>query len=134
MTMQRSARFQTGTPSVTRSVIRSPPCTVLAQPARRPMPRLTGQRSTGGRGGNGTGVRTHPREAKKSRGHINPQPGERRHQGEIPPKGGSVKGPAAQFTGDVWLDPIAQGAEPSRLRVNLVHFTPGARTAWHSHP
>ena len=53
---------------------------------------------------------------------------------EIQPRKPTVKGPAAQFTGDVWLDAIAQGAEPSRLRVNLVRFAPGARTAWHSHP
>jgi quercetin dioxygenase-like cupin family protein len=37
------------------------------------------------------------------------------------------------FTGDVYIDPIALGREPSRVRVNLVRFTPGARTAWHSH-
>jgi quercetin dioxygenase-like cupin family protein len=24
--------------------------------------------------------------------------------------------------------------EPSRLQANSVHFTPGARTAWHTHP
>src|SRR5215216_7096200 len=59
---------------------------------------------------------------------------ERSHAMEIQPKPASIKGPAEQFTGDVWLDPIAQGAEPSRLRVNLVRFAPGARTAWHSHP
>ena len=38
----------------------------------------------------------------------------------------SNKGPAEWFTGDVWIDAIARG-------VNAVHFTPGARTAWHSH-
>ncbi len=26
-----------------------------------------------------------------------------------------------------------RGDEPSRLRMNAVHFAPGARTAWHSH-
>ena len=53
---------------------------------------------------------------------------------EIRSKPASVKGPAEQFTGDVWFDAIAQGAAPSRLRVNIVRFAPGARTAWHSHP
>jgi quercetin dioxygenase-like cupin family protein len=53
---------------------------------------------------------------------------------EIQAKPASVKGPPAQFTGDVWIDAVAQGAEPSRLRVNLVRFAPGARTAWHAHP
>lgn len=43
------------------------------------------------------------------------------------------KGPAEMFTGDVWIDNIVQGEEPSRIRVNAVHFVPGARTAWHSH-
>jgi len=52
---------------------------------------------------------------------------------EIKPKQPSTKGPAAMFTGEVWFDSIAQGAEPSRLRANLVRFAPGARTAWHSH-
>lgn len=52
---------------------------------------------------------------------------------ELEPKKPSVKGPADWFTGDVWMDPIAEGQEPSRIRVSAVHFTPGARTAWHSH-
>ena len=37
------------------------------------------------------------------------------------------------FTGDVWFDVIAAGQPPSRLRVNLVRFAPGAHTAWHRH-
>jgi quercetin dioxygenase-like cupin family protein len=45
----------------------------------------------------------------------------------------TAKGPAEMFTGDVWLDPVAHGDEPSRVRVNAVRFSPGARTAWHSH-
>lgn len=52
---------------------------------------------------------------------------------EILSKRPSVKGPAHMFTGDVWFDVIAQGQEPSRIRVNAVHFAPSARTAWHSH-
>jgi quercetin dioxygenase-like cupin family protein len=43
-------------------------------------------------------------------------------------------GPADWFSGEVWLDEIAAGESPSRLRAASVHFTPGARTAWHSHP
>jgi quercetin dioxygenase-like cupin family protein len=42
--------------------------------------------------------------------------------------------PAERFTGTVWLDPIAVAALPSRLRISRVHFSPGARTAWHQHP
>ena len=52
---------------------------------------------------------------------------------EIRPKQPTAKGPAERFTGDVWLDVIARGEEPSRVRVSAVHFSPGARTAWHSH-
>jgi quercetin dioxygenase-like cupin family protein len=52
---------------------------------------------------------------------------------EVRPKPPSSKGPAETFTGDVWIDAIARGEEPSRVRVNTVRFTPGARTAWHSH-
>ena len=46
----------------------------------------------------------------------------------------TVKGPADWFTGDVYIDTIAAGSEPSRLNAASVHFTPGARTAWHTHP
>jgi quercetin dioxygenase-like cupin family protein len=52
---------------------------------------------------------------------------------EIRHKQPSLKGPAEWFTGDVWLDQIARGDEPSRIRVMAVHFAPAARTAWHSH-
>jgi quercetin dioxygenase-like cupin family protein len=52
---------------------------------------------------------------------------------DVQPTQPSAKGPAEWFTGDVWIDAIARGAEPCRIRVSAVHFTPGARTAWHSH-
>ncbi|HKT06146.1 MAG TPA: cupin domain-containing protein [Rugosimonospora sp.] len=51
----------------------------------------------------------------------------------IQPKPPTAKGPAERFTGDVYIDAIVQGEEPSRVRVNAVRFTPSARTAWHSH-
>jgi quercetin dioxygenase-like cupin family protein len=37
------------------------------------------------------------------------------------------------FTGLVQIDEITDRDIPSRLRVNVVRFSPGARTAWHSH-
>ncbi len=40
------------------------------------------------------------------------------------------KGTPDLFTGDVWIDQIT---DLERFRVNVVRFTPGARTAWHSH-
>ncbi len=52
---------------------------------------------------------------------------------QVQPPQSSVKGPADYFSGDVWIDTIARGDEPSRIRVSAVRFAPGARTAWHSH-
>jgi quercetin dioxygenase-like cupin family protein len=52
---------------------------------------------------------------------------------EIQPKQPTVKAPAETFTGDAWFDVIAKGEEPSRMRVNVVRFAPGARNAWHCH-
>ena len=43
-------------------------------------------------------------------------------------------GPGDWFTGTVYIDPIAVPAGSSRLSASSVHFTPGARTAWHTHP
>jgi len=43
------------------------------------------------------------------------------------------KGPAEWFTGEVWIDPIIQGEPTAKLSIGAVHFSPGARTAWHSH-
>jgi quercetin dioxygenase-like cupin family protein len=52
---------------------------------------------------------------------------------EILKKAPTGKGPAEWFTGDVWFDVILRGEQPSRMRVNSVHFAPCARTAWHRH-
>jgi quercetin dioxygenase-like cupin family protein len=57
----------------------------------------------------------------------------RRATMEIQPKRPSVRGGADTFTGDVWLDVIVRGDEPSRVRVSVVRFAPGARNAWHAH-
>jgi quercetin dioxygenase-like cupin family protein len=46
----------------------------------------------------------------------------------------TTKGPTEWFTGDVYLDTVAAPGEGTRLRAVSVHFTPGARTAWHTHP
>ena len=45
----------------------------------------------------------------------------------------TVKAPAESFSGDAWYDVIVLGEEPSRVRVTVVRFAPGARTAWHAH-
>ena len=41
------------------------------------------------------------------------------------------RGPEEWFTGTVYIDPIATGPH---VKLLSVHFTPGARTAWHTHP
>ncbi|WP_022908938.1 (R)-mandelonitrile lyase [Aestuariimicrobium kwangyangense] len=46
----------------------------------------------------------------------------------------TVKGPDDWFTGDVYIDTVADAPAPSRLSAKLVHFTPSARTHWHRHP
>jgi quercetin dioxygenase-like cupin family protein len=43
-------------------------------------------------------------------------------------------GPGDWFTGTVHTDVVATHSERSRLSASSVHFTPGARTAWHTHP
>jgi quercetin dioxygenase-like cupin family protein len=43
-------------------------------------------------------------------------------------------GPSEWFTGTVYIDGVASPSEGSRLGASSVHFTPGARTAWHTHP
>ena len=44
------------------------------------------------------------------------------------------KGPADWFTGDVYIDAVAAPEATSTFAAANVHFTPGARTAWHTHP
>jgi quercetin dioxygenase-like cupin family protein len=46
----------------------------------------------------------------------------------------TAPGPSDWFTGTVYIDTVATPAGPSRLAAASVHFTPGARTAWHTHP
>jgi quercetin dioxygenase-like cupin family protein len=43
-------------------------------------------------------------------------------------------GPSEWFTGSVYIDSVAVPSGPSRVHASSVHFTPGARTAWHTHP
>jgi quercetin dioxygenase-like cupin family protein len=46
----------------------------------------------------------------------------------------TAAGPTDWFTGAVYLDTVATPSGASRLTASSVHFTPGARTAWHTHP
>ena len=46
----------------------------------------------------------------------------------------TAPGPTEWFTGAVYIDAVARPSGGSRLSASSVHFTPGARTAWHTHP
>ena len=46
----------------------------------------------------------------------------------------SRRGPAAYFTGTVWLDEVVATPAPPAIKVVRVSFEPAARTAWHTHP
>ncbi|MEL7133731.1 MAG: cupin domain-containing protein [Pseudomonadota bacterium] len=46
----------------------------------------------------------------------------------------SIRANPDYFIGDVWQDPIISAPAPARLNALIVHFAPGARTAWHTHP
>jgi len=46
----------------------------------------------------------------------------------------TTPGPSDWFTGAVYIDAVAMPSEPFRMQAASVHFTPGARTAWHTHP
>ena len=46
----------------------------------------------------------------------------------------TTPGPEDWFTGAVFIDAVAAPSGGARLSVSSVHFTPGARTAWHTHP
>lgn len=47
----------------------------------------------------------------------------------------SAKGPQEWFTGDVIIDPLfSQKEDITKAAAAQVTFSPGARTAWHTHP
>jgi quercetin dioxygenase-like cupin family protein len=46
----------------------------------------------------------------------------------------TAAGPDEWFTGTVHIDTVAAPEGSSRVSALSVHFTPGARTAWHTHP
>jgi quercetin dioxygenase-like cupin family protein len=46
----------------------------------------------------------------------------------------TTPGPGNWFTGAVWIDTVAEPSGASRVAAANVHFTPGAHTAWHTHP
>jgi quercetin dioxygenase-like cupin family protein len=46
----------------------------------------------------------------------------------------TAAGPSDWFTGAVYIDAVAAPSGASRVSASSVHFTPGARTHWHTHP
>jgi quercetin dioxygenase-like cupin family protein len=46
----------------------------------------------------------------------------------------TTPGPSDWFTGSVFIDSVAAPSGRSRVSASSVHFTPGARTHWHTHP
>jgi quercetin dioxygenase-like cupin family protein len=56
------------------------------------------------------------------------------HITRITPGAETTHGPADWFTGAVFIDGIVLPHAGSRLGAASVHFTPGARTHWHTHP
>ena len=46
----------------------------------------------------------------------------------------TTAGPSDWFTGAVYVDTVATPSAPNRVQAASVHFTPGARTAWQTHP
>ena len=46
----------------------------------------------------------------------------------------TMAGPSDWFTGAVYIDTVTTPSGQSRLQASSVHFNPGARTVWHTHP
>jgi quercetin dioxygenase-like cupin family protein len=42
--------------------------------------------------------------------------------------------PSERFTGEVYADVVTTASDESHVKASHVHFSPGSRTAWHSHP
>lgn len=42
--------------------------------------------------------------------------------------------PSEWITGNAWVNEISSREAPSRLQVDAVRFSQGARTVWHTHP
>lgn len=46
----------------------------------------------------------------------------------------TITGPGDWFTGTVFIDAVAAPVAPASVAAASVHFTPSARTHWHTHP
>jgi len=43
-------------------------------------------------------------------------------------------GPSGWFAGNVYIDVVSMPSPDTKVMGGIVHFAPGARTAWHTHP
>ena len=43
-------------------------------------------------------------------------------------------GPSGWFAGNVYIDVVSMPSPDTKIMGGIVHFAPGARTAWHTHP
>ncbi|GAA1489140.1 cupin domain-containing protein [Brachybacterium sacelli] len=50
------------------------------------------------------------------------------------PRTPTATGPSVSFTGTVLVDGIRGAMDGSQVNMAHVHFSPGARTYWHTHP
>jgi quercetin dioxygenase-like cupin family protein len=46
----------------------------------------------------------------------------------------TIAGPSEWFDGAVYIDVVGTPSPTTHVMAGLVHFAPGARTAWHTHP
>lgn len=53
---------------------------------------------------------------------------------KILPRNNTNPGPEDWFTGEVQVTPLKAASENSKLSMSSVHFSAGARSAWHTHP
>jgi len=53
---------------------------------------------------------------------------------QILPHSDVNQGPAEWFTGQVNIQPLKAVSDDSKLSMSSVHFSVGARSAWHTHP
>ena len=47
---------------------------------------------------------------------------------------GTIKAPSDWYTGDAYVNVFAASADIPAIAAAIVHFSPGAHTAWHTHP
>lgn len=57
---------------------------------------------------------------------------ENKNESQIFPKG--EKAPPQNFTGTVWVQPLAPKTANNNFTIGSVTFEPGARSNWHTHP